>query len=52
MKQAKLVLAIPLLLSLAANSTCVIDTDEDDDDDDDEKPMMQQQEKVDGAGTR
>ena len=40
MNSAKLVLAIPLVLSLSANSQCVLKTDEDDDDD--ESPKTQQ----------
>ena len=52
MKLAKLVLAIPLVLLLGANTQCVFETDEDDDDDDDDKPKMQQQKEADGAETR
>ena len=43
MKLAKLVLAIPLILLLSANSQCVLETDDDDDDDDDPPKAQQQQ---------
>lgn len=42
MKLAKLVLAIPLVLMLRANSQCVLETDDDDDDDDQPKKEQQQ----------
>lgn len=50
MKLAKLVLAIPVVLLLGANTQCVFDTDDDDDDDD--EPKEQQQEQAPGAETR
>jgi hypothetical protein len=50
MRLAKLVLAIPLVLLLGANSKCVLETDDDDDEDD--KPKTQQQTEADGAETR
>jgi hypothetical protein len=56
MKLAKLVLAIPLVMMLSANSQCEFETDEEDDDDDQPKkqqqqPMTQQQEEAPGAET-
>jgi hypothetical protein len=48
MKLARLVLAIPLVLLLGANSQCVIETDEDDDDD---KPKKEQQKEAEGDET-
>jgi hypothetical protein len=42
MKLAKLVLAIPLVLLLGANTQCVLDTDDDDDDDDQPEPQQHQ----------
>jgi hypothetical protein len=40
MKLAKLILAIPVVLLLCANSQCTFESDDDDDDDD--KPKTQQ----------
>ena len=42
MKLAKLILAIPVVLLLCANSQCTFESDDDDDDDDDDKPKTQQ----------
>jgi hypothetical protein len=57
MKLAKLVLAIPLVLMLSANTQCVFETDDDDDDDDhpkkqQEQPMKQHQGEAPSAEMR
>ena len=55
MKLAKLVLAIPLVLMLSANTQCVFETDDDDDDHPkkhQEQPMKQDQGEAPGTEMR